>query len=60
VGVTKVNFLFNGSTCTQTTAPYTCSFTLPGRPHGSYVVEADAYDSAGNVSKSSITVNARR
>jgi PKD repeat protein len=48
VGVTKVNFYYNGYLkCTDTTAPYSCQLRM-GRGT-SVPVKATAYDAAGNV-----------
>lgn len=49
--VTKVNFYVNGfRKCTDTSAPYTCNFSMP---RGTKVsVKARAYDAAGNYSDS--------
>lgn len=49
VGVTKVNFYFNGSLkCTDTTVPYSCQLRMI---RGTNIpVKATAYDAAGNTS----------
>lgn len=53
VGVTKVEFRVNGSLkCTDTIAPYTCSYAVPRGGGKSYLIEAKAYDAAGNFSVS--------
>lgn len=50
--VTKVNFYVNGyRKCTDTTAPYTCNFSMLRGT--SISVKARAYDAAGNYSDSS-------
>jgi hypothetical protein len=55
VGVTKVIFTVNGkSTCSDTTAPYSCTWSVPRQKNRTYQLQAAAYDAAGNVGKSSI------
>lgn len=58
IGVVKVEFLVNGAvTCTDTTASYSCSWKVPGKPNASYTLTAKAYDSAGNSSSAVVSVN---
>ena len=54
VGVTKVEFLVNGSAVnTDTGSPYSYSWSTTGRSAGSYAITAKAYDAANNVTTSS-------
>ena len=57
VGVVKVEFYVNGVLqCTDTAAPYTCSWMVSNAAK-TYVLEARAYDAAGNVGVSpSVTI----
>lgn len=58
VGVTKVVFRVNDVVkCTDTTASYSCSFTMP---YGTAKIQAYAYDAAGNVRYSSYVYVYRR
>ena len=53
VGVTKVDFYVNNSlTCTDTAAPYYCTWSVPAPPNKSYQLQAKAYDAKGNVGTS--------
>lgn len=60
VGIAKVDFYINGNlTCTDTTIDqygYTCSWYFPNQRNSTSVVEAKAYDLAGNFSSSTIKV----
>ncbi len=58
VGVQRVEFYVNNTlTCTDLSASYTCSWTVPRATGRSYTLMAKAYDGAGNsVVSSSITV----
>ncbi len=59
VGVTFVQFLVNNVlTCTDTTAPYQCSWVVPNRK-GLYTLTARAFDKAGNVGQDVIQVTAK-
>lgn len=61
VGVTKVEFLVNGTVAsTVTTAPYNYSWNTTTSANGTYTLTAKAYDAAGNIGQStsvSVTVN---
>jgi hypothetical protein len=58
VGVTKVEFRANGSLkCTDTTAPYTCSWTPWTASGSTNTLKATAYDAAGNTAVSTIFVS---
>ena len=47
--VEGVEFWVNGTLkCTDTTAPYTCAWTVPRRVGRSYTLKARASDAAGN------------
>ncbi len=60
VGVTQVVFTTsNGASCTDTTAPYSCSWSVPGKRNVTYTLTAKAYDAAGNTASSSVTVTAK-
>lgn len=53
-GVTKVEFYVgNTLTCTDTSAPYSCAWRVPGTKNVTYNLVAKAYDAAGNVGTSS-------
>jgi hypothetical protein len=56
VGVTKVTFYVNNSLqCTDTTGPdYSCAWQVPNQPGKTYVIQAYAYDAAGNSGVSNI------
>jgi Bacterial Ig domain/Laminin G domain len=57
VGVTKVEFRANGSLkCTDTTAPYTCSWTPWTASGTKNTLKATAYDAAGNTAATTIYV----
>jgi chitinase len=58
VGVVKVEFYVNGSLqCSDAASPYTCVWRVPAA-NKSYILQAKAYDAAGNVGVSPrITVN---
>ena len=60
VGVTRVDFLVNGALqCSDTTAPYSCTWRVPGAMNKTYQLQARAFDQAGNVGTASIQVTAR-
>lgn len=60
VGVTNVTFSINGTLlCTDTVAPYTCFWSVGAKPHISYIIQAIAYDAAGNSSIATSTVSSR-
>jgi hypothetical protein len=53
--IARVDFLVNGSVkCSDTSAPYTCSWKMPGATGKIYWLQANAYDTAGRVGMSSI------
>ena len=59
VGVVKVDFYVNESKllCSDSTAPYTCSWQIPNASNKTWTLQAKATDAAGNVGVSSpITV----
>jgi hypothetical protein len=59
VSVAKVEFYVNGVLkCTDTTAPYSCNWTVPRGRNIPYSLQGRAYDAAGN-SRSSLVVNVR-
>ena len=48
VGVTRVDFLVNGALqCTDTTAPYSCNWSVPDARNKTYQLQARAFDQAG-------------
>ena len=59
VGVTSVEFRINGALqCTDTTAPYSCSWRVPRTANQTYQIQARARDQAGNVGTASVQVTA--
>lgn len=53
--IARVDFLVNGVVkCSDTNAPYTCSWKIPGATGKIYWLQANAYDTAGRVGMSSI------
>jgi glucose/arabinose dehydrogenase len=60
VGVTRVEFLVNGAVqCTDTAAPYSCVWRVPGAMNKTHQLQARAFDLAGNVGTATIQVTAR-
>ena len=60
VGVVRVEFLINGNVqCTDTTAPYNCSWKVPNPMNRTYQIQAQAFDLAGNSGTASVSVIAR-
>jgi hypothetical protein len=58
VGVKKVEYYVNGVLrITSTTAPWTITWGTTNYPNGPNTVTVKAYDAAGNVGQSSVTVN---
>uniref|UniRef100_A0A6S6M1H7 Fibronectin type-III domain-containing protein n=1 Tax=Citrifermentans bremense TaxID=60035 RepID=A0A6S6M1H7_9BACT len=58
VGVKKVEYYVNGVLrITSTTAPWTITWGTTNYPNGPNTVMVKAYDAAGNVGQSSVTVN---
>lgn len=59
-GIGKVEFYVNNSLkCTDTASAYSCNWFVPAKPRVSYNLQAKAYDTAGNISTSSITVTSK-
>jgi beta-glucanase (GH16 family) len=59
-GVTRVEFYVNGALkCTDTASPYTCSWRVPGAKNVIYAITAKAYDAAGNVSTSTVSIRSQ-
>lgn len=50
VAVTRVEFRVNNGAvlCTDTASPYVCNWTVPNKLGGTYILEAKAFDAAGN------------
>jgi len=60
VGVTRVEFTVNGALqCTDTTAPYSCNWSVPNTRNQTYQLQARAFDQAGNLGASTVQVTAR-
>ena len=60
VGVTRVEFLVNGALqCTDTTAPYSCVWRVPGAMNKTHQLQARAFDAANNSATATIQVIAR-
>ena len=60
VGVTRVEFLVNGALqCTDTAAPYSCSWRVPNPMNKTYQLQARAFDAAGNSATATVSVTAR-
>ena len=60
VGVTRVDFLVNGALqCSDTTAPYSCVWRVPGAANKTHQLQARAFDAAGNSATASIQVTAQ-
>ena len=65
VGVTRVEFYINGSlACTDTTADidgltYACSWKVPSASKKTYQIQARAYDAAGKIGTSQISVKSK-
>lgn len=59
--IARVDFLVNGTVkCSDISAPYTCSWKVPGAAGKTYQLQAKAYDTAGQAGVSSIvTVTSR-
>jgi glucose/arabinose dehydrogenase len=57
VGVTRVEFLVNGALqCTDTSAPYSCTWRTPASPNKTFQLQARAFDAAGNSASAAVTV----
>ena len=57
VHFTKVELFVNGNLlCTDTTAPYSCTWHVPSKPHATYLLQAKASDAQGNTASSTISV----
>lgn len=60
VGVTRVDFLVNNTLqCSDTTAPYSCVWRVPGAANKTHQLQARAFDAAGNSATATIQVTAR-
>ena len=60
VGVTRVEFLVNGALqCTDTTAAYSCNWSVPNTRNQTYQLQARAFDQAGNTATASVQVTSR-
>ncbi len=55
VGVTKILFYVAGALlCTDTSAPYTCAWSVPSTVNKTYTIQSKAYDAAGNIGSSTV------
>ncbi|HEX5887006.1 MAG TPA: Ig-like domain-containing protein, partial [Pyrinomonadaceae bacterium] len=60
VGVTRVEFRVDGTLrCTDTTAPYSCNWSVPRTFNRTYQLSARAFDAAGNSATATIQVTGR-
>lgn len=60
VGVTRVEFLVNNTLqCADTTAPYSCNWSVPNVRNVTYQLQARAFDQVGNVGTATIQVTGR-
>lgn len=60
VGVTRVEFFVNGALqCTDTAAPYSCVWRVPGAMNKTHQLQARAFDLAGNQGTATVQVTAR-
>ena len=59
-GVSKVQFYVNNALrCTDTTASYSCSWSVPSQRGVKYTLTVKAYDSSSNTASASVTVTSR-
>ncbi len=59
-GILKVEFTVNGALkCTDTSAPYSCAWAVPGSKNIIYTLQAKAYDGVGNTASSSVKVTSK-
>jgi Bacterial Ig domain len=59
-GIAKVAFFVNDTLrCVSPFAPYSCAWTVPNTSRVTYTLRAEATDTAGNVSSSTVTVTSR-
>jgi glucose/arabinose dehydrogenase len=60
VGVTRVEFLVNGALqCTDTAAPYSCTWRVPNPMNKTYQLQARAFDAANNSATTTVQVTSR-
>ncbi len=60
VGITKVEFYINNTlVSTDTAAPYTYAWKVPGKRSVSYTIKVIAYDAAGNTASGTSTVTSQ-
>src|ERR1041385_5078432 len=60
VGVTRIEFSVNGALqCTDTSAPYSCNWSVPNTRNQTFQLQAQAFDAAGNLGTASILVTSR-
>ncbi len=60
VGVARVEFSVNGAlVCTDTAAPYSCAWKVPGKSRVDYTLQARAFDAAGNSAANSVKVTSK-
>lgn len=60
IAISKVEF-YQGTTlkCTDTTSPYSCIWSVPGKKNTNYTITVKAYDSSNNTSSASVSVKAQ-
>ena len=59
-GIDRVEFYVNGVLkCTDTTFSYFCNWRVPPRKNITYTLQAKAYDIAGNINTSTVTVTSK-
>jgi hypothetical protein len=59
-GVSKVEFYVNNVLkCTDTTAAYSCAWTVPSQKNVNYALMAKAYDTSGNITSTTISVTSK-
>jgi mannan endo-1,4-beta-mannosidase len=60
IKVAKVTIIVDGKggdfSCTDTTYPYTCSWSVSGKPDADYIITATATDASGNSASSRVAV----
>lgn len=60
VAISKVEFYINNTLkCTDTTSPYSCSWSVPNKTKVKYTLSAKAYDAVGNMAAASINVTSK-
>lgn len=60
VRVERVEYLIGSTLATVTTAPFTYTWSVPGKPRTTYTITATAYDSSNNSSSQTIRVTSSK